>query len=107
MDTNITVLAQLAPAATTETVLYQVLPGNRSFINGVTVCNRSNSNRTFRLSISLLGGATATKDYLYYDLSLTANNTFLCELSVTIGSPGVVRVYASSADLSFTLYGIP
>lgn len=107
MDTNITVLAQLAPAATTETVLYEVLRGNRSFINGVTVCNRSNSNRSFRLSISLLGAATVDSDYLYYDIALTANNTFMTDLGVTIGSPATIRVYASSADLSFTLYGIP
>lgn len=107
MNLNVTVLAQLAPGATSETVLYTVPTTNRSFINGLTVCNRAASAQSFRVSVSLLGAATATKDYIYFDLPIVANDTFMATLEFTLGARGVIRVYASSADLSFTLYGIP
>ncbi len=105
------VLAQLVPLATTETVLFQVALSTHARIDELVVCNRSASLVSFRMSISLGGNATQTKDYIYFDLPLIANNTFSNEMGnggtsgLTLNQRDIVRVYASTADLTFTLFG--
>lgn len=99
------VLVQLAPGATTETDLYKVISGDHARLDELVVCNRSAVQVSFRVSISVGGGATQTKDYIYYDLSLSMNDTFANEMKLTLNSGDVIRVYASSADLTFTLFG--
>lgn len=69
------------------------------------VCNRSAVPTSFRVSISFRGGPTAAADYLYYDLPIGGNDTFLVELDSRLEAADVIRVYATLATLSFTLYG--
>jgi hypothetical protein len=69
------------------------------------VCNRSSVLATFRISIAVGGGATANKDYIYYDLPIGANDTFIATIGVTLATTDKVRVYASNTNLSFSLYG--
>ena len=105
MATIYKVLGQSSPSATTETALYTV-PSATSFVaSSVIVCNRSAVLSTFRISIAVGGGATANKDYIYYDLPIGANDTFIATIGVTLAATDVVRVYASNTNLSFSLYG--
>jgi hypothetical protein len=60
---------------------------------------------TFRVSVAVGGGATANKDYIYYDLPIGANDTFIATVGLTLAATDVVRVYASNTNLSFSLYG--
>lgn len=105
------VLAQLAPGATTETALYTVDSGSHARIDELVVCNRSAVAVSFRFAIVIGGAAppgpnaTQTKDYVYFDLPLLTNNTFSNEMGVTLNAFDEVRVYASTADLTFTLFG--
>jgi hypothetical protein len=69
------------------------------------VCNRSSVLSTFRVSVAVGGGATANKDYIYYDLPIGANDTFIATVGLTLAATDVVRVYASNTNLSFSLYG--
>ena len=99
------VLGQAAPAATTETDLYTV-PGSTSAVaSSLLICNRSTA-ATFRVSVSAAGGATANKDYLAYDHSLAANKSFELTIGMTLAATDKVRVYASTANLSFNLFGV-
>lgn len=101
------VLAQLAPAVGAETTLYQVPNANRTFIAELVVCNRTAAPATFRLSISLRGAATATTDYLYFDLSVSGNDTFASEIGVTLGAGDIIRVYTATGNITFNLFGMP
>lgn len=98
-------LGQAAPLATSETVLYTVPAATSAIASSLTVCNRSASPDKFRFSVSVGGGATATKDYLYYDLTINGNDTFTATLGITLATGDVVRVYAGTANLSFSLWG--
>jgi hypothetical protein len=69
------------------------------------VCNRGATSTTFRVSISLAGGATATKDYLYFDVLIPPNDTFIATIGPTMATTDVMRVYAGNANLSFSLWG--
>lgn len=99
------ILGQVAPSATTETDLYTVPASTETIISTLTVANRSSSDATFRVSISSDGAATATKDYIAYDLSCAGNGVNYFTLGLTINATDKVRVYASSANLSFGLFG--
>lgn len=98
-------LGQVAPLATTETVLYTVPANTQAISSSFTVCNRGAAATTFRMSHSVGGGATANKDYRYYDLAIPANDTFIATIGMTLSAGDVVRVYAGTANLSFNLDG--
>jgi hypothetical protein len=105
MPTIYKTLGQSSPSATTETDLYTVPASTSAVASSVIVCNRSAVLSTFRISIAVGGGATANKDYIYYDLPIGANDTFIATIGVTLATTDVVRVYASNTNLSFSLYG--
>jgi len=100
------ILGQSAPAATTEDDLY-VNPGStETVVSSIVVCNRSSTAATFRISVSEDGSATANEDYLYYDLPIPGNDTFAAKLGLTINNLDTVRVYASTANLTFSMFGV-
>ena len=102
---TIKVLGQSAPAATTETTLYTVPASTATVVSSLVVANRGAAVASFRVSVSVGGGATATKDYLYYDVLLPPADTFVFTGGITLATTDVMRVYASSANLSFNLFG--
>ena len=99
------VLAQSAPSITTETDLYTVPANTETIVSSIFICNRDMADTTFRLSVAAGGGATANKDYLYYDHPLPGTLTFKVTAGITLAAGDVVRIYAGSASLSFTLNG--
>lgn len=105
MATTYKILGQLAPSVTTETDLYAVPAATSAVCSSIAICNRGASNTTFRVSISESGGTTASKDYLYYDVTLAKNDTFIATIGITLSATDVIRVYAGSANLSFQLFG--
>jgi len=70
------VLAQSAPSATTATDIYTIASATQAVISTITVCNRGASTSTYRLT-----------------------------LGMTADAADVVTVYASTANLSFNLFG--
>ena len=99
------ILGQSSPSATTETDLY-IVPDSRSAVcSSISICNRGGTQTTFRISISQGGGSTANKDYLYYDVTLAGNDTFIATIGISLATTDVVRVYSGNASLSFQLFG--
>ena len=105
MATTYKVLGQISPAATTETALYTVPASTSAIGSSIIIANRSTTVATFRVSIVVGGVATTNKDYIYYDLPIGANDTFIATIGITLATTDVVRVYASNTNLSFSLYG--
>lgn len=106
MATTYKILGQASPSAATETDLYTVPSATQAVVSSIIVCNRSSSaTATFRISASFTGTATANKDYIYYDLILGQNDTFIATIGLTLGTTDKIRVYASTANLSFTAVG--
>ena len=105
MPTIYKVLGQSVPSATTETDLYTVPSTTSTIVSSIIVCNRGTSQASFRVSVAVGGGTTANKDYIYYDLLISGNDTFIATVGITLATTDKVKVYASSANLSFSLYG--
>jgi len=99
------VLGQSAPSATTATNLYTVPSATEAVISTITVANRGSSAATYRISIRPNGATQANEHYIAYDASLPANDTIALTLGLTMDAADVMTVYASSASVSFGLFG--
>lgn len=100
------VLGQSNPVAATLTDLYTVPAATSVVGSSIVVCNRSATPTTFRISISIAGVADDNKQYLYYDVPILGNDTFIATIGITLAATDVVRVYAVLATLSFNLFGV-
>ena len=98
-------LAQSAPSATTNTDVYTVGASKQAVISTITVCNRSSTSATYRIAVRPDGATLANQHYLAYDVTLTGNDTVALTLGITIDASDVITVYASTANLSFNLFG--
>jgi len=100
------IIAQLAPAATTETVLYTV-PAATQFIGStLRVCNRDSVATTFRIALRPAAAATTDEMYIAFDIPVAAYDTTGITDGITLGATDDIVVYAGSANLSFNLSGV-
>lgn len=100
------VLGQASLAATTSTDVYTVPGATQAVLSSAVIANRSATDTTFRLSIAVAGAVLADKQYLYYDLALPGNSTFIATIGITLGAADVVRAYAGAATVSVNLFGV-
>ena len=100
------VLGRKASAATTMEELYAVPASSSSVVSSIVVANRSASARTYRIAVKPATGTTiADEHYIAYDVAIAANDSTALTLGMTLATTDVVRVYASTATLSFSLFG--
>jgi len=98
-------LGQSAPAATTATTLYTVPALTSAVVSSITVCNRSATATAFRVAIRPAGAALADQMYLYYDVPIAGNDTFIATVGISLATTDVITVYNTLATLSFQAYG--
>ena len=91
--------------ATTATGLYTVPSSTQTVVSTMIVCNQTASTQTYRIAIRPAGATLAAQHYIAYDVVMAANDTTALTLGLTLGATDVVTVYASSASMSFHLYG--
>ena len=99
------VLAQSAQSATTNTDVYTVGAGKQAVVSTITVCNRDSSAATYRIAIRPDGATIANEHYIVYGTQVPANDTISLTIGITVDASDVVTVYASTANLSFNLFG--
>jgi hypothetical protein len=105
MATTYKVLGQSAPSATTDTDLYTVPAATSTVVSTITVCNRSAVSVTYRIAVRPAGASIANQHYIAYDIALAANDTTALTLGVSLATTDVVTVYASTANLTFNIFG--
>ena len=99
-------LAQNSPAATVLTDLYTVPASTSTAITSVVICNHNSVVEiTFRISIAIAGGVDDPKQYIYYDMPLSSNDTFVATIGLKLATTDVIRVYTNTANVSFSLFG--
>lgn len=99
------VLGQVAPSATTATTAYTCPSATQTVISTIVVCNRAASAGTYRISLRPNGATQANEHYLAYDVTIAANDSTALTLGITCDASDVVTVYASSANMSFNIFG--
>lgn len=105
MATTYKVLGQSNPAAATATTLYTVPSATSAVVSTLSICNLSTTSATYRIAVRPAGATLAAAQYIAYDATLTSNNTITLTLGITLAATDVVTVYASTANVSFSLFG--
>jgi hypothetical protein len=105
VTTTYKVLGQSNPAATTSTALYTVPASTEAVLSTIMVCNQAATQATFRVSVSVAGAALTDKEYIAYDSAVAGNGFVALTIGITLAATDVVRVYASTADISFSAFG--
>jgi hypothetical protein len=99
------VLGQVATGATTATVLYTVPAATSAVLSSVVIANRGTTVAYFRLSIRVAGAAADNKQYLYYDVIMPPNDTFIATIGVTLAATDELWGYASTANVTWQIFG--
>jgi len=98
------VLAQVKPAAATQTTLYTVPGGGvLSAVGHLTICNQGAAT-TFRVRINIAGAGDDDKQYLFYDTPIGAGESIPCG-PIVMATTDVMKVYATLATVNFVLQG--
>ena len=106
--TTYKVLGQTNPSATTETQLYLVPLATSAVVSTITICNQASSAATYRIAVVKSGGSTspaAAASWIVYGATVAASDTTALTLGLTLATGDQIRVYASTATLSFNAYG--
>jgi hypothetical protein len=105
MATAYKVLGQSAPSATTATDVYTVPSSTEAVVSTIFVCNRGATAATYRISVRPNGATQADQHYLAYDAVILANDSVAITVGTTMDAADVITVYASTANLSFNVFG--
>jgi len=100
------ILGQANPLAATLTDTYTVPAATEVTVSSIIVANRSAVGVDFRISVAPGGAADSLEQYIYYDITIPAKDSFATTTGITLAPTDVVRVYAASASLSFTICGV-
>lgn len=104
---QIGILAQVAPLAATDTLLYTV-KGPNATIATVVICNRGAAT-TFNLRFTNpTEEAVNVKQYTHFTTSTgaAANTTVFVSLGVQLGQGQSIYCLATLATLSFSVFGV-
>lgn len=100
------VLGQSNPAATTETTLYTVTSGYSAVVSTIMVCNQAATAATYRIAIRpSADGSTAAKHWIVYGATVGGSDSTALTLGITLATGDTIRVYGSTANLSFSAFG--
>jgi hypothetical protein len=106
MPTAYKVLAQLNPSATTETTLYTVPSSTSAVVSTLAIANQAGTSATYRIAVRPAADATtAAKHWVVYGATVAASDSIMLTLGLTLAAGDVIRVFGSSANLSFSAFG--
>lgn len=106
MATVYKVLAQAAPAATTEETLYTVPASTSAVVSTISIANQAGTSGTYRIVVRPAADASTTqKHYIVYGATVGASDSIMLTLGLTLAAGDLVRIYASSANMAFSAFG--
>lgn len=105
MPTAYKVLAQSAPSATTATNIYTVPSSTSAVVSTIVIANRSTTTATYRIAIRPGGATLANQHYIAYDVTVGLSDSTTLTLGLTLATTDVITVYASNANLTFSVFG--
>ena len=98
--------AQLVPAATTLSTLYTVPSATETVVSNIHACNLGGTTASIRVAVRPNGDSIADQHYLFYGLTITANDTIEFGHGITMDASDVLSVWSSTGSVSFNLsYG--
>ena len=74
-------------------------------MSSIIICNQSGTATSFRVAVLPGGGTVATTDYIYFNLPISGNDTFIATIGLTLAATDEIEVFAALATLSMSVYG--
>jgi hypothetical protein len=105
MPTVYKCLGQSAPAATTNTNLYTVPSATSAVVSSIVVCNQAATAATYRIAVRPAGASVASQHWIVYGATVGPSDSTILTVGLTLAATDIVTVFASSANLSFSLFG--
>ena len=100
-------LGQVSPTAATVTALYTTPTlTTGATIRSLFITNTNITTATIRVSNAKAGAVDAITQYLYYDITVQPKDTFTSTTGITMAQTDVIRCYASTTGVNFTLFGV-
>lgn len=106
MPESYKVLGQSNLAGATASALYVAPPATSAIVSTLFICNQASSSASFRVAIRPGGVALNSKNYLYYDSPILANDGISITAGIALSATDALTVYGSTASLSFTATGV-
>lgn len=106
MPATYKVLAQSNPSATTESTLYTVPSSTSAVVSTISIANQAGTSGTYRIAVRPAADASTTaKHWIVYGATVAASDSIMLTLGITLAAGDVIRIYASSANMSFAAFG--
>lgn len=108
MDRNYACVGQVAPAADTDTLIYEVLAARYFVASTLMITNRDKVGDAaeFRVAIVPAGETLAAKHYIKYDEFIDQRESIPLTLGLSLQAGVKIYVRGSTANLSFSLFGL-
>jgi len=74
-------------------------------VSTIMICNQASTAATYRIAVSPAGATAEAKHYIVYGATVAASDSTALTLGITLATTDVVRIYASTATLSFSAFG--
>jgi hypothetical protein len=74
-------------------------------VSTIVVANRAAAPATYRIAVRPNGATIANQHYIAYDVTVGASDSTTLTLGITMDAADVLTVYASTANLSFNVFG--
>lgn len=98
------VLGQIEPTAASATTLYTTPSATSTVCSTLIVCNKGDST-LYRVAVRPAGATLEDKHYIVYNAAINQYDSIFLTLGITLAATDVLTVYASTADVSFNLFG--
>jgi len=110
MATAYKILGQVATStlgATTEGTLF-TSTGVETIVSSLVIANQAGSSATYRIAVQPsadTGSSAADKHWIVYGATVAASDSVILTVGLTLASGDRIRVYGSTATMSFSAYG--
>jgi glucose-6-phosphate dehydrogenase assembly protein OpcA len=106
MATTYKILGQAAVATSaTQVDLYTVPSATEAVVSSIVVANRDSAAATYRISCAPAGASIANSQYVAFDVTVGGSDSTVLTLGITLAATDKIRVYGSTANLTFTAFG--
>ena len=100
------ILGQLVPPALTVSDFYTVPSATEAVVSTVLVCNMGATAMQFRASVAPGGTADSPEQYMYWDFTIPAYDSFAATIGVTMSQGDVLRCYSTESTTAFQAFGV-
>ena len=107
MAVSYKVLGQAKPGAASDTTLYTVPTGsgNYAVVSSLVVNNLTSDTTSIRVAVRPAGATIEDKNYIIYGNNVTAFQSQVYTIGITLAATDVVTVYDTGGKCSFNLFG--